>query len=238
LTRVAVWTIAALAVLVAPAAARAQEWKEFASRADRFTCNFPGTPTVSATTWTSEYGAELHGRVYSAASGPGRYSITAIDYGPVERILTEKSQACPAGAETCRGGSDTGAGYWKNDVRGAVVYAAWKLMRRPGVQTTHLHWNFMDMVAGQQLQLVDPDGSRTFASVYFHDHRLIIMEGTVPAGYPEPGLFQQSLGWLDETGRGIRYAWVYYGDPDLPTPPLSPRSFISDYGRIDATGVR
>lgn len=61
--------------------------------------------------------------------------MTVIDYSPVEKILTEKARiACAAGAETCIGVTDTGLGYWKNDVRGAVVYATWKLTERPGVQ--------------------------------------------------------------------------------------------------------
>ena len=79
------------------------------------------------------------------------------------------------------------------------MYATWKLMQRPGVQVTHLMWNFMDLVDGHQLQLTNPDKSRTFASIYMHENKLYIMEGTVPDGYPEPGLFQQSLGWLDES---------------------------------------
>ena len=41
-----------------------------------------------------------------------------------------------------------------------------------------------------------------------HENKLYIIEGTVPAGYPEPGLFQQSLGWLDENGVGLRYQSV------------------------------
>jgi len=36
-----------------------------------------------------------------------------------------------------------------------------------------------------------------------------IVEGTVPAGRPEPGLFQQSLGWVDKDGNGIRYQMIY-----------------------------
>ena len=83
--------------------------------------------------------------------------------------------------------ADTGIGYWKNDVRGAVVYATWKLMQRPGVKLTHMMWNFMDLVAGQQLQLTNPDGSRTFVSVYMHENKLLTMEGTVPAGVPGAG---------------------------------------------------
>jgi hypothetical protein len=240
-----------LAVLTTTAGASAQsvgrmvgeargpgEWAEFASVEDRFTCNFPGPPTVTDTMWTSEFRAQLKGRVYSATLGEGRYQVMAIDYSRVEAILTERAKTCPVGAEACAGGGDTGRGYWKNDVRGAVDYAAWKIMQRPGVRLTHFMWNFQDMVAGKILHLLNPDKTRTFVSIYFHDNRLIVMEGTVPEAYPEPGLFQQSLGWLDATGRGIRYATVYYADPDLPKPPLHQRSFISDFGRIDATGIR
>ena len=116
------------------AAEQGGDWTEFASREDRFTCNFPGTPAVSTTTWTSEYGAVLPARLYSATQGQSRYSMMVVDYREIERILTEKSNACPAGAETCRGGGATGLGYWKVDLQGALVYATWKLMSRPGVQ--------------------------------------------------------------------------------------------------------
>jgi hypothetical protein len=214
------------------------EWAEYASTADRFTANFPGPPTVTDTAWTSEFGAQLKGRTYSATRGNGRFQITAIDYSPIETILTERATACPVGAETCRGGGDTGVGYWKNDLRGVLDYAAWKYMQRPGARVTHYQWNFQDMVAGRSLHLTNADGTRSFVSIYFHDQRLIVVEGTVPEGYPEPGLFLQAIGWLDETGRGIRYAIVYYPDPDLPKPGLHQRSFISDFGRIDATGIR
>ncbi len=230
--------ILAAFILLIPISALAQEWTEFASREDRFTANFPGQPKITDTTWVSEYGATLRSRIYSGETGQSRYSITVVDYGPVERILTEKAKACPAGAETCRGVADTGIGYWKNDVRGAVVYATSKLLQRPGVKLTHMMWNFMDMVAGQQLHLTNPDGSRTFASVYMHENKLLTMEGTVPAAYPEPGLFQQSLGWLDENGRSVRYSFVYYNDPDLMKPAIRQRTPEQrDDGRIDAPGA-
>ena len=223
-------------ILSIPGPAFAQEWTEFASRDDRFTANFPGQPKITETTWVSEYGATLRGRIYSGERS--RYSITVIDYNPVERLLTEKAKACPPGAETCSGVNDTGTGYWKNDVRGAVVYATSKLLQRPGVKLTHMMWNFMDLVSGQQLQLTNPDGSRTFASVYMHENKLLTMEGTVPAGYPEPGLFQQSLGWLDEEGNGIRYSFVYYNDPDLKKPDIRRRTPQQrDDGRINAPGA-
>src|SRR5437667_5016841 len=79
----------------------AQEWIEFASREDRFTCNFPSQPKVTQTTYRSEHGADLPARVYSATQGQSRYSVMVVDYSPIERILTEKSKTCPVGAEPC-----------------------------------------------------------------------------------------------------------------------------------------
>src|SRR5678815_503397 len=79
-------------------------------------------------------------------------------------------------------------------------------------------WNFIDLVEGHQLQLTNnADKSRTFVAIYMHDNRLYISEGTVPDGDPEPGLFQQSLGFVDSDGNGIRYRDYY--DNDYPPPP-------------------
>lgn len=195
-----------------------QDWVEFASPEERFTCVFPVQPTVTETTWTSEYGAVLPARVYSATQGQSRYSLTVVDYNPIERIQVEKSKSCPPGAETCQGIADWGLGYWKNDVRGAIVYATAKFLHRD-VKMTHLLWNSAALVQGQELQLTNnADQSRTFASIYMHENRLLVMEATVPKGYPPPAAFTQSLGWLDASGRPIRYATMYVNFPDVPKP--------------------
>jgi hypothetical protein len=187
----------------------AQEWTDFESREDGFTCNFPGKPTVTTTTWKSEHGATLPARVYSAALGQSRYSMTVVDYTGVEQILTEKAKSCPAGAETCLGaGRLTGAGYWKIDLQGAPTYALWTLLQRDA-KLTHLTWNQMSSVGGDLIQLTNADGSVTFASIYMHRNKLYIMEGTSPAGYPPPGLFQQSLSWIDAQGERPRYQRFY-----------------------------
>ena len=200
--------------------AAAQEWTEFVSRDDRFTTNFPGAPQVTSTTYRSQFGADLPAHVYSASLGPSRYSLTVVDYRTVETILTEKSKSCPAGAETCRGNaspsSSTGAGYWKVDLAGAIIYATWQFLQRDA-KVTEFVWNNIDLVEGQLLHLTNPDNSRTFVGIFMHDGRLYISEATVPAGYPEPGLFQQSLGWIDENGRSIRYQTIYHHG--LPAPP-------------------
>ena len=204
--------------LMQSAPALAQEWIELAKPDERFTCLFPTQPTVTETTWQSEYGSILPARVYSATQGPSRYSLTVVDYNVVERLLVEKSKSCPAGAETCQGIADWGLGYWKNEIRGAIVYAASTFLQRD-VTLTRLAWNSQQMVQGQELQVTNnADQSRTYASVYMHENRLIIVEGTVPRGYPPPDLFTQSLAWLDAGGKNIRYATIYVNAPDVAKP--------------------
>ena len=198
-----------------------EEWADFVSREDGFRVNFPAEPRVTTTTYTSEYGADLPARVYSASRGQERYSMTVVDYRPVERLLTEKSKTCPPFAdERCTGigaGAAVGFGYWKTDIRGALVWASWQFMQRD-VKVTHYMWNFIDLIEGHQLQLTNNrDKSRTFVAIYMHENRLYVMEGTVPAGDPEPGLFQQSLGFVDSDGNGVRYRDYY--DNDYPPPP-------------------
>ena len=74
-----------------------QDWIEFASQEERITCLFPTQPKVAETTWLSEYGAVLPARVYSATQGQSRYSLTVVDYNPVERLLVEKSKSLSGG---------------------------------------------------------------------------------------------------------------------------------------------
>src|SRR5215470_17299922 len=91
-------------MLVVAASLLAQEWIEFASREDRFTCNFPSQPKITQTTYRSLHEADLPARIYSATQGQSRYSVTVIDYTQAQRILTEKAKSCPVGAEPCLGG--------------------------------------------------------------------------------------------------------------------------------------
>ena len=215
----------------------AQEWIEFASREDRFTCNFPSQPKVTETAYRSEHGADLPARVYSAAQGQSRYAVTIVDYTQAQRILTERAKSCPVGAEPCLGGPGD-EGHWKTDILGASDYAAWQLMKRDAKLTLFV-WGVVDRVEGHQLQLTNnADKSRTFASVYMHENKLYIIEGTVPAGYPEPGLFQQSLGWLDENGVGLRYQGYYSnGHASPPRVKRVAGQQEQGQGRIDAPGA-
>ena len=168
----------------------------------------------------SQFGAILPARIYSGTQGSGRYSVTVVDYNPIERLLTERSRTLPALDLAVH---DYGLGYWKTDVRSAVVYAASKYLERDAKITSMLS-NFSDLVAGMLLQLTNnADQSRTFTSIYMHENRLVIAEATVPRDYPPPLIFQQSLGWLDENGTRIRYQFMYHNEPDVPKPPIRGR---------------
>lgn len=189
----------------------AQVWESFVSPRDGFSVNFPGQPEVTETTWESQLGYVLPARVYRAETERGQYIVTVVDYSGLEQQGRERARACPPGNAQCRenAGPVLGAGYWKHDERGAIVYATFRLLQRDATVTS-LAWEWQDLVEGHSIQLTNhADESRTSAYVGMHEHRLYIVEGTVPRGFPEPGLFQQSLGWVDENGDRIRYQSVY-----------------------------
>ena len=88
---------------------------------------------------------------------------------------------------------------------------------------TNYTWQHQDLIEGAELQLTsNADQSRTFVFIAMHENKLYILDGTVPKGYPQPGLFQQSMGFVDKDGRGIRYRTMYsneiYGLKEAPTP--------------------
>ena len=197
-----------MAVLLIAAPAAAQDWVEYQNIPDGFKINFPGQPTISDSRWTTEFGYVLPARIYSANRGKERYTVTVVDYKPIQALGEAKIKTCPAGAEPCSGSELSGSSYWKHDVRGAIIYATSKLLER-NAKVTRFHWSHMDLVEGHQLQLTNADNSRTFAFIAMHQMKLYITEGTVPPGAPEPGLFQQSVGWVDSAGNGVRYQTIY-----------------------------
>ena len=206
--------IAAAWILLVSATAFAQEWIEYASQKDFFTVNFPSEPKVQDITYTTEYGITLPGRVYSAPDGPNRYSMTAIDFTEAAKVHAERSKKCLAtGAYP-----DVCTDHANGDLRGAIDHAVWGYMQKDAKITFYAYTN-VDLVEGRQIQLTNPDGSRTFVAIHMHDNRLYILEGTVPKGAPQPALFQQSLGFIDKEGKRIRYATTYSNA--YPPPPRS-----------------
>lgn len=179
----------------------AQEWSTYTNLQDRFEVNLPGPPQVEDIKWPSEYGAVFPGRMYSVAQNGSRYSITVIDYTDAERIHAARTNHTEA---------DSLPIYWQVDVQASIAYAATKFRQRPGVKVTYDAFHYIDLVSGHQLQMTNLDQSRTFAGIYLHESRLYILEATVPARAPQPGLFQQSLSFLDAAGKKVRYPTIYY----------------------------
>jgi hypothetical protein len=195
-------------VLCAPSGALAQEWNEYQNLQDRFSITFPGQPNVEEIKWPSEYGVVFPGRVYSVQQGGSRYSVTVIDYTGSEKL--HAAIAKPESFQDPR--------YWQIDIQASIQYAATKLYRlKPNAKVTYDAWHYIDLVEGHMLQLTNQDQSRTFVGIYLHENRLYIVEATVPAGYPQPGLFQQNLSFLDEKGARVRYNEIYSNRlPPLP----------------------
>ncbi len=210
--------ITAVLILVMPGASFAQDWDDYTSRTDFFHVNFPGEPKVKDITYSTEYGITLPGHVYSVEKGPSRYSVTVINYADAEKIHTARAEQCKKNG----GEGDACQNDWRGDVQGAIVYASWQFFQR-NAKVTHYAWYVTDMIEGQRLQLTNADGSHTFAAVHRHGTRLYILEATVPRGAPAPGLFQQSLQFIDEEGKTIRYRTYYttgYGEEwKFPSPP-------------------
>jgi hypothetical protein len=201
-----------------------QELVEYQSIRDGFKITLAGEPTITDSTWTSQQGYMLPARVYRVDKGREHYSITVVDYSGIEQIAAEHVKTCPAGAPLCKGTDISGPGLWKHDVRQAPMFATFKFIQRDA-KVTELTWTQLDLVEGNEIQLLNADQSRTYAYVTMHEMKLYIVEATMPKGSPPATLFLTSLGWLDKDGNGIRYQTVYsnefHGMRVYPPPPLA-----------------
>jgi hypothetical protein len=201
---------AAILLFVAPPVS-AQEWVEYISQQDSFSINFPTEPEIRDVKYKSEYGVELPSRIYKSMDGKSQYLVTVVDYSNVRQIHAERLKNCDAAyPNLCGNPSDA-------ELRGAIDFALWNFIQKGSKFTDYAYYN-ADRIEGRRLQLLNADGSKTFGAIHLHQNRLYIYEGTVPAGAPPPGLFQQSIGWVDKEGNRIRYRTTYSNA--YPPPPL------------------
>ncbi len=189
----------ALAMLFATGPLYAQSWQEYISRSNRFIVNFPGKPQVTDITYTSELDAPIPARVYSVDNAAGKYSMTVVDYTQAQRIYDE---LCKTIENYVCDGNEV-----QTEIRGAIAFAAWNFRKSTDGEITYDGYAQVDGVPGHQLQITHPDGSKTYVAIHYDARRLFILEGTVAADAPPPGMFQQSLGILDENGHRIRYRY-------------------------------
>ena len=164
-----------LMLLAFSSTAYAQAWIEYKNMEDRFGVGFPGEPKVERFNFTSEYGATLPARRYTANVGDDRYSVTVIDY------TNSRSQT---------------------DLRGSIAFAA-TAMRQKG-KVTYDAYQEIDRIPGHQLQVTEPNGRRIFAGFNLYEKKLYILEANVAPGVPPPEGFRASLTILDAKGDSIR----------------------------------
>ena len=170
--------VAALSMLPMLAlSAQTVEWVEYEDRAQFFSINFPGKPTVRDTTYPPQRGNPMPARVYTVDEGPRHYSVMVVDLA---------SARMPS------------------DVLGSVAWEAWNFRKRGGEITYDAHGQ-VDSIQGHQLHINNPDRSVSFIGIYTHARRLYILEARVPPNTPGAVHFQQSLIILDKEGKRIRY---------------------------------
>ena len=211
--RVSRLVFALVVVAVGAGSAFAQDWDQFTFKEDGFKVDFPMQPKVATSTFTSEYGAELPAKIYTVDQGRDHYKVTVADYTQAPRILDENAaKKCPkdfADERSC-GLTNAGRGYWKEDLAGAILWATVGFLERPDEKLTHLAFAWQDLVQGNEIQQINATAkTRTFAFIAMFRDKLYIFEATVPSNEPPPGLFQQSVGWVDANGNGVRYQSIY-----------------------------
>ena len=182
-------------VFVSTQVAAQLQWAEFRDEAQFFSVNFPGEPEITDVPYASEYGATFPSKVYKVETDDSLYSITVVDFTDAREIYLELPDKTDEASSQW---------LWIYDQLAATAYAARKFRERGG-EVTFDAWHHIDMVEGHQLQITNPDQSRTFAGIYLQNSRLYILEATVAPGALPPGLFQQSISFLDEDGVRIRY---------------------------------
>ena len=193
--RVAV-TALAWGLYLSSRAVSAQSWFEYEAIEDRFGVNFPAEPIVESFDYHSEFDAVFPARIYSARRGSDVYSVTVVDFTDSQRIHAQMDKTEAA----------SGSNVWINDQRASVARAA-RQFRERGGDVTYDAWSHIDLVEGHQLQITNPDRSRTYAGMYFNGNsqRLYVLEATISPTSPPAGLFQQSLRFLDADGNRVRY---------------------------------
>jgi hypothetical protein len=206
----------------------AQEWVKYRNDRDAFEMEVPPGQTVrvTETTYESWTGFTLPARVYSFERGAERYSVTVADYTGIQALGRAKLKKCTPDDEICTGTPLSGEGYWKHDLRGAMLWAAGNLIKRDA-KLTDMSWDQISRISAIQVSLLNNrDESRTYAIVTMNKRLLYIVEGTTPKGAPSADRFGGSFSMIGGNGSnngGFAYPSLYsneiYGVGDIPGPP-------------------
>src|SRR5881296_435720 len=174
--------VAAACLLLITRPLFAEEWVRYENLEDRFAVSAPGQPATEKIKWKSEYDSIFPATVYRWQEGPNHYAATVVDYSDSEAIYTANHHSQDLQLQV----------YWQIDILGSVQYAATQYRQKPGVKVTFDAFHYINLVTGHELQLTNPDQSRTYVGIYLHENRLYIFDATVAKGMPPPLIFQQS----------------------------------------------
>ena len=182
----------------------AQEWIQYASKADLFGVNFPSEPKVQDIAYTTEFGITLPATSIAPTAGraatrsPWSTTRTPRRSTPREpssarRTAERATRARTTGEATCRARSSSRRGSSSSGTPRSPTSHGPSTDRSKGQRAA----------AHQPRRLADlrRDLPARHASLYPRGHRA--------AGAPAPGLFQQSMMFLDEEGKPIRYRSIY-----------------------------
>jgi len=173
----------------------AQRWIPYASATDGFRIMAPGEFAIEEIDFETEYGIVVPARIFSHENDTGRYSVTVVDYRESQRLHDERLREIGAIYQPI---------YGQVDVRGSVAYAANKIRDRAST-IEYDAYHYISRIDGHQLQTTNPDQTRTFAAIYLYESRLYVIDATASPDIAPPGMFQQSLEFIDEDGEVITF---------------------------------
>ncbi|MGI9258015.1 MAG: hypothetical protein ACR2QQ_04200 [Gammaproteobacteria bacterium] len=173
----------------------AQRWISYASTTDGFRIAAPGEFAIAEVDFETEYGIVVPARIFSHENDIGRYSVTIVDYRDAQRLHDERLEEIGGLYQPI---------YAQVDVRGSIAYAAKKIRDRAST-IDYDAYHYIGRIEGHQLQTTNPDQTRTFAGLYLYQSRLYVIDATVSPNVAPPGMFQQSLEFIDEDGELITF---------------------------------
>ena len=164
--------VLAAVLLVASAPVLAQGWSEYRNTEEGFLVNMPGEPRAETIRYTTESGASVPARLFFAAEGMNRYTMTVVN------LLSSAVD---------------------DDGTKAMAYEAAMLRQRGRIRFENP--TTLDGVFGHQLSMIEPDGRRVLIQLYYYNHKLYIAEGNTAPGEFEAALFQTSVAMIHPDGR-------------------------------------
>ena len=173
----------------------AQRWIPYASATDGFRIMAPGEFAIEEIDFETEYGIVVPARIFSHENDTGRYSVTVVDYRDAQRLHNERLRELDGIYQPI---------YGQVDVRGSIAYAA-KRIRDRASTIEYDAYHYISRIDGHQLQTTNPDQTRTFAAIYLYESRLYVIDATASPDIAPPGMFQQSLEFINEDGELITY---------------------------------